>query len=181
MVSGPSRDRNAREGHDLHTLIGRPGLAAGIAQQAVGGGPHTQPPGPGSPAHAPSVNTSIAGLGAPISANYCAAMRIRAISAVMALVGADWSVAPQSVSAAAPNFVSVFIDTPGQRGSIAVVGDSVMLGSAYEPPPVPGWGPSLARLLADRGWGPVHVAAGVGFQAGKMIPNNPGTNCRCGS
>ena len=51
-----------------------------------------------------------------------------------------------------------------------------MLGSAYEPPLVPGWGPSLAGLLADRGWGPVHMAAGVGFQAGKMIPNNPGAN-----
>ncbi|MEY2416791.1 MAG: hypothetical protein QOH53_2125, partial [Ilumatobacteraceae bacterium] len=94
----------------------------------------------------------------------------------MALVGSGLAVAPQRVSAAAPNFVSVFIDTPGPRGSIAVVGDSVMLGSAYEPPLVPGWGPSLARLLADRGWGPVHMAAGVGFQAGKMIPNNPGAN-----
>ncbi|HVE19720.1 MAG TPA: hypothetical protein VNB52_11570, partial [Ilumatobacteraceae bacterium] len=89
-------------------------------------------------------------------------MRIRAISAVMALVGSGLVVAPQPVSAAAPNFVSVFIDTPGPRGSIAVVGDSVMLGSAYEPPLVPGWGPSLARLLADRGWGPAHMAAGVG-------------------
>ncbi|MEY2522036.1 MAG: hypothetical protein QOJ66_601 [Ilumatobacteraceae bacterium] len=94
----------------------------------------------------------------------------------MALVGSGLAVAAQPVSAAAPNFVSVFIDTPGPRGSIAVVGDSVMLGSAYEPPLVPGWGPSLARLLADRGWGPVHMAAGVGFQAGKMIPNNPGAN-----
>jgi hypothetical protein len=93
----------------------------------------------------------------------------------MALVGSGLVVAPHAVSAA-PNFVSVFIDTPGPRGSIAVVGDSVMLGSAYEPPLVPGWGPSLARLLADRGWGPVHMAAGVGFQAGKMIPNNPGAN-----
>ena len=85
---------------------------------------------------------------------------------------ADWSL-PRSRCQPQPNFVSVFIDTPGPRGSIAVVGDSVMLGSAYEPPLVPGWGPSLARMLADRGWGPVHMAAGVGFQAGKMVPGQP--------
>ena len=94
----------------------------------------------------------------------------------MALVGSGLFVAPQPASAAAPNFVSVFIDTPGPRGSIAVVGDSLMLGSAYEAPLVPGWGPSLARMLGDRGWGPVHMAAGVGFQAGKMVASNPGAN-----
>ncbi len=57
-----------------------------------------------------------------------------------------------------------------------MVGDSLMLGSAYEPPLVPGWGPSLARLLANRGWGPVRMAAGVGFQAGKKVINNPGAD-----
>jgi hypothetical protein len=95
---------------------------------------------------------------------------------VMTVVLGGLVVTPHSASAAAPNFVSVFIETPGPRGAIAVVGDSVMLGSAYEAPLVPGWGPSLARMLADRGWGPVHMAAGVGFQAGSKVPTNPGAN-----
>ncbi|HZX53334.1 MAG TPA: SGNH/GDSL hydrolase family protein, partial [Ilumatobacteraceae bacterium] len=86
------------------------------------------------------------------------------------------TIAAPSASAEPPLFVSVFIDAAGPRGGIAVVGDSVMLGSAYEAPLVPGWGPSLARMLADRGWGPVRMAAGVGFQAGKMVPGNPGAN-----
>ena len=98
------------------------------------------------------------------------------MSVALALVGSGLAIAPQPASAAAPLFVSVFIDTPGPRGSIAVVGDSLMLGSAYEAPLVPGWGPSLARMLADRGWGPVHMAAGVGFQAGSKVASNPGAN-----
>jgi hypothetical protein len=103
-------------------------------------------------------------------------MRMPVISAVMAIVASAVIATAQPASADGPLFVSVFIETPGPRGAIAVVGDSVMLGSAYEPPLVPGWGPSLARMLADRGWGPVRMAAGVGFQAGKMVPNNPGAN-----
>jgi hypothetical protein len=94
----------------------------------------------------------------------------------MALVGTAVLVAPPPALAAVRNFVSVYIDTPGPKGSIAVVGDSLMLGSAYDAPFEPGWGPSLAQMLVDRGWGPVHMAAGVGFQAGKMISNNPGAN-----
>lgn len=103
-------------------------------------------------------------------------MRTRVISVAMAVVSSGLMVAPQPVSAAELLFVSVFRDAPGPRGAIAVVGDSVMLGSAYETPLVPGWGPSLAQMLADRGWGPVRMAAGVGFQAGKMVPTNPGAN-----
>ncbi|MDP9465476.1 MAG: hypothetical protein M3P52_12685, partial [Actinomycetota bacterium] len=104
-------------------------------------------------------------------------MRTKVISVVMAIVSSGLMVATQPVSvAAAPNFVSVFRDAPGPRGAIAVVGDSVMLGSAYEPPLVSGWGPSLAQMLADRGWGPVRMAAGVGFQAGKLVRNNPGAD-----
>ena len=102
-------------------------------------------------------------------------MRIRAISLAAALVGTAVMVAPPPVLAERL-FVSVFIDTPGPKGSIAVVGDSLMLGSAYDAPFESGWGPSLAQMLVDRGWGPVHMAAGVGFQAGKMIPKNPGAN-----
>ncbi len=94
----------------------------------------------------------------------------------MAIVVAAGVVVAPSPAAADRLFVSVFIDVPGPKGGIAVVGDSVMLGSAYGPPFESGWGPSLAHLLADRGWGPVRMAAGVGFQAGKMVPANPGAN-----
>src|SRR3954451_4958114 len=103
-------------------------------------------------------------------------MRMRAISVVIAIVCGSITMTATAASAEPPLFVSVFIDTPGPRGGIAVVGDSVMLGSAYEPPLVPGSGPSLARMLADRGWGPVRMAAGVVFQAGKKVPGNPGAN-----
>ena len=102
-------------------------------------------------------------------------MRIRVISVVMAMIGTVVAIAPQPVFAERL-FVSVFIDTPGPRGSIAVVGDSLMLGSAYGAPFEAGWGPTLAQMLSDRGWGPVHMAAGVGFQAGKMVAGNPGAN-----
>src|SRR3954454_2264530 len=103
-------------------------------------------------------------------------MRMRAISVVIAIVCGSIPMTVTAASAEPPLFVSVFIDTPGPRGGIAVVGDSVMLGAAYEAPLVAGWGPSLARMLADRGWGPVRMAAGVGVQAGKMVPGNPGAN-----
>lgn len=102
-------------------------------------------------------------------------MRTRGILLVLAVLSGGVVLAPPAASAEVL-FVSVTRDAPGPRGPIAVVGDSVMLGSAYEPPLVPGWGPSLAGLLADRGWGPVHMAAGVGFQAGKLIPNLPTAN-----
>jgi hypothetical protein len=103
-------------------------------------------------------------------------MRMRVISVVMAVVSTAVILGVPPASAEGPLFVSVFIDAPGPRGAVAVIGDSVMLGSAYEAPLVPGWGPSLARLMADRGWGPVRMAAGVGFQAGKFVANNPGAN-----
>jgi hypothetical protein len=102
-------------------------------------------------------------------------MRAKVISVVMTIVSSGLMVAPRPTSAV-PLFVTVIRDAPGPRGAIAVVGDSVMIGSAYEPPLVPGWGPSLAQMLADRGWGPVRMAAGVGFQAGKLVAGNPGAN-----
>ena len=103
-------------------------------------------------------------------------MRTRVILFVMTMVSTGLAIAPPTASAAAPNFVTVVRAAPGPRGPIAVVGDSLMLGSAYEAPLVPGWGPSLAQLLADRGWGPVRMVAGVGFQAGKFLPNLPTAN-----
>ena len=101
-------------------------------------------------------------------------MRTRVISVVIAVVAG--LVAMPKPASAEVLFVTVVREAPGPRGAIAVVGDSVMLGSAYEAPLVSGWGPSLAQMLADRGWGPVRMAAGVGFQAGKMVAHNPGAN-----
>ncbi len=102
-------------------------------------------------------------------------MRTRVILIVMAMVSGGLAVAPKTASAEVL-FDTVVRAARGPLGGIAVVGDSLMLGSAYEAPLVPGWGPSLAQLLADRGWGPVRMVAGVGFQAGKFLPNLPSAN-----
>jgi hypothetical protein len=61
----------------------------------------------------------------------------------------------------------------GPRGAIAVIGDSVMVGSAME---TAGYGPSIQQVLADRGWGPIRVRAGVGFQTGRLNPTDPANN-----
>ena len=83
-------------------------------------------------------------------------------------------VAPQAVhAAAAPIFVETFKPAAGPRGAITILGDSVMLGSAYE---LPGYGPSLAQRLVGQGWGPVLTKTGVGFQAGLNVASNPGAN-----
>jgi hypothetical protein len=72
-----------------------------------------------------------------------------------------------------PIFVELDKPAPGPRGAVAVVGDSVMLGSAYE---TNGWGPSVAQMLVDRGWGPVRMKAGVGFQTGRLNASNAGAD-----
>ncbi|MGZ4679076.1 MAG: hypothetical protein ACXVIH_03390, partial [Ilumatobacteraceae bacterium] len=102
-------------------------------------------------------------------------MRTRVILLVVAMVSGGLVITPQTASAEVL-FDTVVRTAPGPLGPITVVGDSLMLGSAYEAPLVPGWGPSLAQLLADRGWGPVRMVAGVGFQAGKFLPNLPSAN-----
>ena len=50
------------------------------------------------------------------------------------------------------------------------MGDSVMLGSVLE---TDGYGPSVAQMLVERGWGPVPAKAGVGFQAGGQPGHQP--------
>jgi hypothetical protein len=76
-------------------------------------------------------------------------------------------------ASAATLFVDYVKPAPGPRGPITVIGDSVMLGSVLE---TDGYGPSVAQMLVDRGWGPVRAKAGVGFQAGLNLPNLPGAN-----
>lgn len=77
------------------------------------------------------------------------------------------------VTAATPLFVETVKPAPGPRGPIMILGDSVMLGSSYE---MPGYGPSLAEMLVDRGWGPVLTKTGVGFQGGSNLPSASGAN-----
>lgn len=54
-----------------------------------------------------------------------------------------------------------------------MIGDSLMVGSAAE---TGGYMPSIQQLLADRGWGPIRVRAGVGFQTGRLNPADPANN-----
>ena len=102
-----------------------------------------------------------------------AARRWSAITiAATALVGVTALQAP-TPAAAATIFVEYVKPTVGPRGPITVVGDSVMLGNLLE---VEGYGPSVAQMLVERGWGPVRAKAGVGFQAGLFVRNNPGAD-----
>ena len=76
-------------------------------------------------------------------------------------------------TAAPPIFVETASPAPGPRGSIAVIGDSVMLGSVWD---TGGYGPSLGAMLAGDGWGPVVSKAGVGVQTGRFLPAGSGAN-----
>jgi lysophospholipase L1-like esterase len=69
--------------------------------------------------------------------------------------------------------VETTIPTIGPYGGIALVGDSLLVGSSLE---TNDWGPSVARLLVDRGWGPVRTRAGVGFQTGRTLPSTSTAN-----
>ena len=77
------------------------------------------------------------------------------------------------VSAAPPIFMETFHPEAGPRGAVTILGDSVMLGSAYE---MPGYGPSLAQMLAARGWGPILTKTGVGVQTGFKVGGEGGAN-----
>lgn len=61
------------------------------------------------------------------------------------------------VAEAAP--AEKFVATPGPLGPITVIGDSVLLGSLLT-------SPTLADTLASRGWGPVRMRAGEGYNTG---------------
>ena len=63
----------------------------------------------------------------------------------------------EPVAHAAPT--EKFIATPGPLGPITVIGDSVLLGSLLT-------SPTLADTLAGRGWGPVLMRAGEGYNTG---------------
>jgi hypothetical protein len=96
-----------------------------------------------------------------------------AVALVVAVAAPLVAGAPPVAAQDMPIFVELDKPAPGPRGAVAVIGDSVMLGSAYE---TSGWGPSVAQMLVDRGWGPVRMKAGVGFQTGRLNARNPGAD-----
>lgn len=100
----------------------------------------------------------------------------RALTVAMAIVAGTVALggpSPTPVVAAPPIFMETFHPEPGPRGAITILGDSVMLGSAYE---MPGYGPSLAQMLQARGWGPVLTKTGVGVQTGYKVGGEGGAN-----
>lgn len=75
--------------------------------------------------------------------------------------------------ASSQSVVETDLATVGPYGAIALIGDSLLVGSSLDSN---GWGPSIARLLVDRGWGPVRVRAGVGYQTGRTLPTTSPAN-----
>src|SRR5690606_1623813 len=53
----------------------------------------------------------------------------------------------------------IFVDAPGRRGPITVLGDSVLMGSGSH-------GVSLPAMLAEQGWGPIRFRSGLGYNTG---------------
>lgn len=92
-----------------------------------------------------------------------------ALGCLVAIVGGQ---APPA-GAAPPVYIETEIPAPGPRGSLAVIGDSVMLGSTWDSG---GYGPSVGVMLAGQGWGPVLQKAGVGFQTGRFLSAGHGAN-----
>ena len=91
------------------------------------------------------------------------------VLALFVVATAVWSMATITtavpVHALEPTVVEIVKPNAGPRGGVALIGDSVMVGSTLESG---GYGPSLEQQLADRGWGPIHAKAGVGFQTGRL-------------
>ena len=95
------------------------------------------------------------------------------VAAVLAALFVAPVVVTGGTAAAATTIIEMTKPAAGPRGAIAVIGDSLMVGSAME---TSGWGPSVQQLLVERGWGPIRVRAGVGFQTGRLNPSDPANN-----
>jgi hypothetical protein len=89
------------------------------------------------------------------------------VSAAVVPAGGD------AASAGPPMYLEATTPQPGPRGSVAIIGDSVLLGSVWN---TDGYGPSLGEMLTGDGWGPVTTKAGVGFQTGRFSAAGHGTN-----
>jgi hypothetical protein len=83
---------------------------------------------------------------------------ISTITAGLAIAGVA-VVAPDSPSDAAPLALETYYAGAGPLGPITVIGDSVLQGSVL-------YSPTLSDRLVERGWGPVRVRAGVGYNTG---------------
>jgi hypothetical protein len=83
------------------------------------------------------------------------------------------SIAHPPAAAAVPYFVEFTVGNLGPRGPIALVGDSVLLGSVTDET---SYAPSLPTLLMAQGWGPVFVKAGGGFSSGLLLDRSNGAN-----
>jgi hypothetical protein len=94
-------------------------------------------------------------------------MRGRSIVVALTLAVAAVGVAGTAASPPAGAEADIFIDRPtsGPLGPITLIGDSVLVGSGYEPS-------SLPTMLAARGWGPIRYRAGLGYSAGNYQPAN---------
>jgi hypothetical protein len=79
--------------------------------------------------------------------------------AVLASVTIERPATP--VAAAAPLALETFHAPSGPLGPITVIGDSVLQGSMLS-------GPTLSDQLAARGWGPIRVRAGLGYNTGSF-------------
>ncbi len=82
-----------------------------------------------------------------------------ALAAALAALCLPLAPTPVTASSSEPQ---IDITAPGPLGPITVLGDSVLVGAAIEP--------SLPRLLAEQGWGPVRFRAGLGYSAGNYLP-----------
>lgn len=71
-------------------------------------------------------------------------------------------VLPSMRVAAVSSEPQIDITTPGPLGPMTIIGDSVLVGAAYEP--------SLPTVLAQQGWGPIRFRAGLGYSAGRQQP-----------
>ena len=99
---------------------------------------------------------------------------MRALAGLVAAgltLGAVITGAARPAEAAPPLWIEEVLPLAGPRGPVAIVGDSVMLGSVWH---TQGYGPSLGDLLLADGWGPITSKAGAGLQTGRFLPGHPG-------
>ena len=87
--------------------------------------------------------------------------RMRAVLLATALLSTAVIASAGETASAEVLLVDRLRSEVGPLGPISVLGDSVLLGSAY-------FGPTLDDQLISRGWGPVRIRAGVGNSTGKF-------------
>ena len=107
-------------------------------------------------------------------------MRTRVISFIIAVLLAAVIVVPRPAFGRVAVRTGV-LDTAGPRGGIAVVGDSSMLGSAYEAPSSRGGGRRWRRCSPIAAGGRCGWRPASGSRPARWWPTTPAPTCRCGS